>query len=277
MEDLNAQQLILLALFVSFVTSIATGIFTVSLLEQAPAMFTQTINRVVERTIETVVEGKTEVITTLTEVPTEDRITTAIKEASPALVRVVAHQSVSAFSTTTPRSPLALLVRAVSPGTLEGVGFVVDAKEGIIVTESMFAEEFPTQLSIVLKDGTERKVVKANAYNGIALLSVDDPTDLTAGLFAKAPLVLGQTVIVLGYDGNIKTTDIGFVSGYRPQTASSTEIIHTNIEAHADMIGGPLLTSGGEIVGLIAGEANIVPAQRIIEALQEYRTVSRQD
>lgn len=58
-QDLNKSQLILLALLISFVTSIASAIATVSLMEQVPAPVTQTINRVIQNTIEKVVTTDT--------------------------------------------------------------------------------------------------------------------------------------------------------------------------------------------------------------------------
>jgi hypothetical protein len=51
MNDLNKEQLILLALLISFVTSLATGIVTVSLMDQAPKNVVQTIKQVVERAV----------------------------------------------------------------------------------------------------------------------------------------------------------------------------------------------------------------------------------
>jgi len=83
MESLNKQQLILLALLVSFVTSIATGIVTVSLMDQAPAGVTQTINRVVEKTIERVVQAPAQpaaVVTKEVIVTEQDLITAAIEK-----------------------------------------------------------------------------------------------------------------------------------------------------------------------------------------------------
>ena len=64
LKDLNKQQLILLTMLFSFVISIATGIVSISLMKVAPPIVPQTINRVIERTINNVVtapeEKKTE-------------------------------------------------------------------------------------------------------------------------------------------------------------------------------------------------------------------------
>ena len=59
-KELNKSQLILLAILLSFITSIATGIVTVTLLQQAPVSVTTPINRVVQQTVEkiTQIEGK---------------------------------------------------------------------------------------------------------------------------------------------------------------------------------------------------------------------------
>ena len=53
MEELTKTQLVLLVLLVSFMTSVVTGIVTVTLIDQAPKPVTQTINRVVEKIVGT--------------------------------------------------------------------------------------------------------------------------------------------------------------------------------------------------------------------------------
>jgi hypothetical protein len=88
MEDLNKTQLVLLVLLVTFVTSIATAIITTSLLAEAPVGVTQTINRVVERTIETVVQPAD---TNTKDAPLSkenEALVATLKSASQAIVRV---------------------------------------------------------------------------------------------------------------------------------------------------------------------------------------------
>lgn len=55
MKDLTPQQVVLLCILVAFVASIATGITVVSLMTQSTEPITQTINQVVEKTVERIV------------------------------------------------------------------------------------------------------------------------------------------------------------------------------------------------------------------------------
>lgn len=57
-KDLNKSQLILLAVLLSFVTSIATGITTVTLMQQAPPSVTVPITRIVRETVEKIVPAE---------------------------------------------------------------------------------------------------------------------------------------------------------------------------------------------------------------------------
>ncbi|MCX6753087.1 MAG: hypothetical protein NTW62_01930 [Candidatus Nomurabacteria bacterium] len=59
MKELNKSQLILLALLISFVTSIATGISAVTLMQQAPASVTTPIQKIVRQTVEKIVPSDT--------------------------------------------------------------------------------------------------------------------------------------------------------------------------------------------------------------------------
>ncbi len=57
-KDLNKAQLIMLAVLLSFITSIATGITTVTLMQQAPSSVIVPLTQIVRQTVEKIVPAK---------------------------------------------------------------------------------------------------------------------------------------------------------------------------------------------------------------------------
>src|SRR3989338_6887788 len=122
-EQLSKSQIVLLTLLVSFVTSIATGIVTVSLMEQAPPIVAQTVNRIVEHTVETVVPAASgqAAATVVTQEKTvivreSEQISKAVEKISPSMVRIYASGAEDA--------------------AFLGLGIVMDAS-GMIIADSV--------------------------------------------------------------------------------------------------------------------------------------------
>ncbi len=122
MDQLNKNQIVLLTLLISFVTSIATGIMTVSLLQEAPLEVTRNINQIVERTIQTVTTPSTTLapasqkeVTTVV-VKEEDSIINSIDENIKSIARISYNDGVSVSN------------------TFYGIGLVV-SKDGLIAAD----------------------------------------------------------------------------------------------------------------------------------------------
>ncbi len=242
MEDLTKTQLTLLTLLVSFVTSIATGIITVSLLQEAPPEVTQTINRVVEKTIERVVPedmggGKVKEVTVV--VKEEDLVIDAINKNVKSIVRI---------QDTAP-------LNGVAP--FYGIGFVV-SKEGIVVSSRKENISAITTYQGTLSNGTvvQMKVLEIDEAAGVAFFQVikDDknPVTLEPAIFATKALQLGQSVIALeGETQNV--VSIGRVVSFDYAGKANTTApqgIGTDIRPKTGVYGGPLVNLNGEIVGL---------------------------
>jgi S1-C subfamily serine protease len=238
MEELNKHQLILLTLLVSFVTSIATGIITFTLLQEAPVEVTQTINRVVERTIEKVTPaentGGKEVVREVQVVSEEDLVLKSIEKSAKSIVRVKV-LGIDGTEVTT------------------GLGIVVS--NGVIVVDSRSVIN-SSSAKVVFADGKSYNTAKSwndgeLTYFNVGVPSSEKYTFYPATLGKADALKLGQTVIaVSGKDSN--AVSISRVSKLdKDETGNVTNII-SDVPISRAHKGSPLLNLNGEIVGIEA-------------------------
>jgi len=186
-EELSKSQLILLTILVNFVTSVATGILTVSLLDNSPAFVTQTVNRVVERTIETVAQVAPAAIIQAPAPSNQDLVTSALGADATRAVFIYALET----GTSTP---------AISVGTYL-------PKSRTIATAAQDA--LPKEALIEFPGGLYFSSSLAHEGGGVAIYGFSDSVSLpkvTAyTLVDTSNLKLGQTVLAIGADGAAST------------------------------------------------------------------------
>ena len=271
MENLNKQQLILLALLVSFVTSIATGIVTVSLMDQAPAGVTQTINRVVEKTIERVVQAPSQAAAVVTKeviITEQDLITEAIEKNIGGVVKIklaLAPQTTGTFA------GLGVVVSASGVIVADNANFVNPDANYVYIGEFADGKVFP--LAVVFTEEKSRVVIfRAVADN-------QEKYNFPAITLGNSDLLkLGQTVIGLS-GANQLTAAVGAISSFDARDELTAEGATTTIKVRRalevtttakDFItGGPLLNTAGEVVALkvAGGEMSYVPINLIKKIL----------
>lgn len=241
MEDLNKQQLILLVLLVSFVTSIATGIITVSLLDKAPVEVRQTINRVVERTVETVVpediEPQERVVTVreTVVVSQEDRVVEAISKNKGNIVRIL--------------NPDGSFVAIGVINGSDGSVVTVDGSYSVIIDYRVRlegGEEF--DLSFIDSD-----------ESGVSHFKIEGADrEFTAGSFAANSLQLGQAIVAIsGSNRNIVS------SGLVSDLPGEGQII-TNLNLAGMPPGTVLMNLSGDIVALLTRQGIFRSAERLL-------------
>jgi S1-C subfamily serine protease len=262
MEELTKTQLILLALLVSFVTSIATGIATVALMDQAPADVTRVINRVVERTIEKVTpteQGASVVTQEKTViVKEEDALTSAIDSISKSLVRLYQGDGTSRVF--------------LGMGAVLGPDKYVVTDADIVTLGARYEGVLPDGTSIVFE------AIGNNKAKGIGVLSVitetGNETSALVGLKAtQVTTKLGQTVFTVS--GELTKIGTGIVSGLPKQSEMGSGDIEVTINTSGFVTGAPLGNLFGEVVG-IARSTNTQLFIPISEALTVVKAVKEE-
>jgi len=244
-KDLNKSQLILLAILLSFITSIATGITTVTLMQQAPTSVTAPINNVVRQTIEKIqqVEGKTTVNTVI--VKEEDLVVDAIEKNQSAI--------------------FALSKDGIG---LDGSSIVIPAGRAFAISNSDIivadAKSAPGQEAYYVKNDSGK--FKADFVStdkaGFSFLKVGVPLDDQSKLVYTIPtfgdmskMKVGQKIILLG------TTISSFI--YEGNG-------NINLSVSKGDAGGLVLNLNGEALGmaLTSDTTSFIPISAINDALK---------
>lgn len=236
-EQLNKSQIVLLTLLVSFVTSIATGIVTVSLMDQAPPAIAQTVNRVIERTVETVTPAQASGQAAATVVTQEktiviketDLISQAVQKISPSVVRIYDNAETPVFVAS---------------------GVVIDTK-GSIVSDSSALDG--SDFTAVLQDGARVRVF-VNARDKDSGFAFLQPATSTSESIAWKPAaiatnraVLGDSVVGIG-GKTVARILPGVVTSMPKET-----IIDTNIDSGFILPGSPIINTDGNVIGVSTG------------------------
>lgn len=249
MEHLTKAQIVLLTLFVSFVASMATGIVVVTLMQQGPEPVTQTINNVIEKTIEKI---------TPTPITTDKKTVTSDQD----LMVAAIDRNI--------KSTVSFRVASENGESVpSGVGTIVSS-EGLVVTDR---GNFGAGILTTTIDGVSYllKVVSDDKSKTLGLGRLTPVTATSTPSFSAVTfgnpdvLKLGQTAIIIGgRDG--KTISTGLINNLDTHTITNKDTkvetktldnIGVSTRLSGTSNGAPIITLSGEVVGFLSIDENI--------------------
>lgn len=178
-------------------------------------------------------------------------------------------------------------------GTLQGTGtgWVLDAAEGLIVTNNHVVNAGTSFTIGVGVDQRPATLVTAMPCEDLAVLKVGNTAGLVElPLGSQTDLALGADVVALGYPGNassganlIATRGVVSASGIRFDTETIDvpfypNVIQTDAAINSGNSGGPLLDQFGQVVGVNSAGSNAAENQgyaigvdRLLELQEDLR------
>ncbi len=308
MDDLSKTQVILLTLFITFVTSIATGVVTVTLLDQSPPGVTQTINRVVEKTIEKVISpAETKEVRVI--VSESQMMSEAVRKAKSAIVRIIPAETELSNLPKNSNNENAGVVALEIPldnqelPSLVGQNLIdlpksqVGAPYLVAKALALIGSVSPNdhRMGIILNDGlvvTVNEVLAEKSY----LILTEDKTEIKAevvsfpnehGLYFLKPKKEDVSKVKVSNTGRLATErpslgqTVAAVSfdgdnytadiGIVSRIPEGTEpilVVDTNINLQSYNIGGPVINTEGKIVGIVFTKSKIISASVLNDLVQ---------
>lgn len=245
-EHLTKAQIVLLTLFVSFVSSMATGIVVVTLMQQTPEPVLQTITRVVEKTIE-------KATPTVVEKPGKQVI---VKDED-LMVAAIDHNI---------KGVISLRIAGVDgEARIAGVGTII-SPEGIVITDR---KNFGGGVLTANIDGVSYalQAVSTSKDSPLALgkllsaAASTTPAKFPVAFLGESDtLKVGQTAVVIGgRDG--KTIATGVVtnlemgSSVNKETSVTTKFLKffglsQRLSGYSN--GAPIISLSGSIIGFVS-------------------------
>jgi len=247
-------------------------------MSQAPTGITQTINRIVERTVEKVVtEPAKSVAAAVGVTPTPAPAPVASKTETTVVVKEddLAADSIAKVQ----GSMVKIIEKGASESTFYARGIIVDAS-GAIATDKYRID--PNQASeAIFPDGARIPITPRPSVPGISVLIFDPnfiatttPKYSAAKLADLSKLRLGQAVIRIGGKGRDSVSN-GVIASLPDASQEGEHLVETNITS--TMPGAVLLTIFGDVIGLTTGTSlqsantTYTPATSITTALNSKK------
>lgn len=153
---------------------------------------------------------------------------------------------------------------ALAPRLSAGSGFIVDARRGLVITNSHVVEN-ARAIEVTVEDRTlEARLLGVDSANDIAVLQIRAGGLSELRLGDSSSLSVGDYVVAIGNPFQVgQTVTAGIVSALgRPRRGGGPSYVQTDAPINPGNSGGPLISMRGEVVGVNTaivgpGEGNV--------------------
>jgi serine protease Do len=166
----------------------------------------------------------------------------------------------------------------VKTKTGHGSGFII-SEDGYIVTNYHVVAGNEENIEVILKDGSKFKaeVIRKTLLHDLALLKIDKQNLPYLSLIESGTAEIGSDIVAIGTPKSVEleqTATKGIIAALRK--SGKIELIQTDLSVNSGNSGGPLLTSQGEVIGIVTskifgfgieGISFSVPAKYVFENL----------